>query len=221
LTISVSDNGIGLREGALARVFEMFSQDEGAVGRSQGGLGIGLALVKGLVSLHGGSVTATSPGPGRGSTFTIRLTKDSFAAPSDATTSSPALQPPEGARCRVLVADDNVDAADSLAMVLSASGFSTTVAYTGKEALEVGRRLQPDVFVLDIGMPGLSGYDVAREIRGAEWRKRPYLIAVTGWGQLEDKDRARAAGFDDHFTKPVDVQALEERLTEYAEQREG
>jgi CheY-like chemotaxis protein len=215
VAITVTDTGIGLQEASLAKVFEMFSQVEGALERSQGGLGIGLALVKGLVQLHGGTVEATSPGPGQGSTFTVRLPSScvvgdllvgtTSAAPATATANDVAGH-------RVLVADDNRDAADSLTMLLQIGGHEVYTVHSGSEALEVAERERPDACILDIGMPGMSGYDVARRIRASDWGKDLLLIAVTGWGQGQDVARARAAGFDRHCTKPVDVAELEREL---------
>jgi PAS domain S-box-containing protein len=215
VTIAVTDNGIGLQEASLSKVFEMFSQVEGALERSQGGLGIGLALVKGLVQLHGGTVEATSPGPGKGSTFTIRLPAscvvgDLLAGPRKKAT--PSQLSKDGAQRRVLVADDNRDAADSLTMLLQISGHEVYTVHSGSEALEVAARERPEACILDIGMPGLSGYDVARRIRETDWGKETLLIALTGWGQGQDVARAKAAGFDRHCTKPVDVAELEREL---------
>jgi CheY-like chemotaxis protein len=215
VSIAVKDTGIGLSAPAIARVFDMFSQVESAVDRSQGGLGIGLALVKGLISLHGGTVSAASEGLGYGSTFTVRLPRAAVMS------SQPAIEHrPEHrgsgltARCKVLVADDNKDAANSLAMVLEMSGFEVLVAYSGSQALEIGSRERPDAFVLDIGMPELSGHEAARRIRQEAWGKQALLVTVTGWGQQEDIDKAHAAGFDCHFTKPVDLEILQRYLTE-------
>jgi CheY-like chemotaxis protein len=215
VTIAVTDTGIGLQEASLAKVFEMFSQVEGALERSQGGLGIGLALVKGLVQLHGGTVEATSPGAGKGSTFTIRLPAscvvgDLLAGPLKKSTSSQISK--DGGQRRVLVADDNRDAADSLTMLLQISGHEVYTVHSGSEALEVAARERPEACILDIGMPGLSGYDVARRIRETNWGKEMLLIALTGWGQGQDIARAKAAGFDRHCTKPVDVAELEREL---------
>ncbi|HET9693510.1 MAG TPA: PAS domain-containing protein, partial [Steroidobacteraceae bacterium] len=213
VAISVTDNGIGLDESSLGKVFEMFSQVEGALGRSQGGLGIGLALVKGLVQLHGGTVGAESAGPGRGSTFTIRLPEacivDERLIGSTGTRPVDG-RPVDGPRCRLLVADDNRDAAEALTMLLRMAGHEVFVAHTGSEALEIAARERPDACILDIGMPGLSGYDVARQLRAQEWGEGMLLIALTGWGQGQDVARAMAAGFDRHYTKPVDFNEVEQ-----------
>jgi two-component system, sensor histidine kinase len=217
LTLSVKDKGIGLSADNLSEVFEMFSQVDSAIDRSEGGLGIGLALVKGLVGLHGGTVEAQSAGVGQGSTFTIRLPAAAVVhrgARSDAQLSmrTEVAEP----RCSVLIADDNRDAADSLALLLQMSGYELHVCHGGREALALARRERPDALVLDIGMPGMSGYELARQIRAEEWGRNALLIAVTGWGQQEDRERSRAAGFDHHLTKPVDPDTLQGLLAEFA-----
>jgi two-component system CheB/CheR fusion protein len=213
LLLRVSDNGIGLAPASLSRVFEMFSQIEGALERSQGGLGIGLALVKGLIELHGGSINASSAGLGHGTMMTIRLPRallieQTATGRSDA----PITTLPPGSRCTVLVADDNHDAADSLAILLRLQGHDVNVAYSGTQAVERATSLKPTAIVLDIGMPGMSGYEVARHIRAQSWGAGITLIALTGWGQKEDVERAQFEGFDHHFRKPVDFQALQQRL---------
>jgi PAS domain S-box-containing protein len=202
--ISVRDSGIGIPREQLGHVFEMFSQLAPALDRSQGGLGIGLALVRGLVELHGGSVSAHSDGPGKGSEFVVHLpvsadTPVASAAPRAACTSQ---------GCKVLVVDDNADAATSLAMVLTLNGHEVTVANDGPEALEQAPAFQPDVVLLDIGLPGLNGYQVAQRLREAPWGRGMLLVAVTGWGQDADRLAAAEAGFDRHLTKPVDLSAL-------------
>lgn len=219
LTISVQDDGIGLSAASIAEVFEMFSQVDSPIDRSEGGLGIGLALVKGLVALHGGTVEAQSPGVGRGSTFTVRLPAAvvHHGARSDAQL---ALRPDAAKpQCSVLIADDNRDAADSLSLLLQMSGYELHVCHGGREALALARRERPNALVLDIGMPGMSGYELARQIRQEEWGREALLIAVTGWGQQEDRERSRAAGFDHHLTKPVDPDALQALLEDFARQR--
>jgi PAS domain S-box-containing protein len=208
VVVSVSDTGIGIAPEHLPRLFEMFSQVSSALDRSQGGLGIGLALVRGLVEMHGGSVEARSGGLGRGSEFVVRLP----AADGPATGQGP---PPGGGTVpartgrRVLVTDDNRDAADSLAVMLRLGGHEVHTAYDGHAAVEAAARLRPDVAVLDIGMPGMTGYEVARRIRSEPWGRAVVLVALTGWGQEEDKRRATEAGFDRHLTKPVDPAALD------------
>lgn len=216
LTLSVKDSGIGLSADNISDVFEMFSQVDSAIDRSEGGLGIGLALVKGLVVLHGGTVAAQSPGIGHGSTFSIHLPASAVhrGARSDAQLAmrTDASKP----QCSVLIADDNRDAADSLALLLQMAGYELHVCHGGREALALAQRDRPDALVLDIGMPGMSGYEVARQIRQEDWGCNALLIAVTGWGQQEDRERSRDAGFDHHLTKPVDPDALQELLAEFA-----
>jgi signal transduction histidine kinase/ActR/RegA family two-component response regulator len=218
LTIGVADTGIGLSEQTIPRLFEMFSQVESPVDRAEGGLGIGLALVKGLVELHGGTVEAFSAGLGHGSRFTIRL--PAFALSKrrlgDGTDGGAKPASPPGHGLRILLADDNRDAVDSLALVLKMAGYEVYATRSGLEALAVGARVQPDVFILDIGMPEISGYELASRIREQPWGQTPLLIALTGWGQQEDKDRSRGAGFDHHLTKPVDPDQLERLLREFA-----
>jgi PAS domain S-box-containing protein len=206
VTISVADSGIGLAEDALERVFQMFSQVKSAQDRSEGGLGIGLALTKGIVALHGGTIEARSAGPGRGSEFIVSLPRRALqAAPVSRTTASGSA---DAARRRVLIADDNRDAAETLATLLRMEGHDVTVAHNGREAMVVYQSIHPDVVLLDIGMPELNGYEVAQRVRQNATSPRPVLIAVTGWGQDSDKARALAAGFDHHFTKPVEPDAI-------------
>ncbi len=222
LRIAVADSGIGLATATLPKLFTMFSQVNSAIDRAQGGLGIGLALVKGLVDLHGGTVEARSEGLGHGSEFVIHLPRrlvtqrevggDPAARPISARTQRP---------MQILIADDNRDAADTLSATLGLRGCSVTAAYSGAEALEVGARDRPQVVILDVGMPGLDGYETARRIRLEAWGVRTVLVALTGWGQEQDRQRAAAAGFDEHLTKPVDPNRLYEILLERLEQQRG
>jgi CheY-like chemotaxis protein len=199
----------------------MFSQVNSAIDRAEGGLGIGLALVKGLVALHGGRVEARSEGLGRGSEFVVqlpqRLLAPRAAAPVDENTG--AANASVVRRCRVLVADDNRDAAESLAMVLSFAGYETVLAFNGAEALEAGERARPAAAIIDIGMPGMSGHEVARRMRLEAWGRSILLVALTGWGQEQDKQAAKAAGFDEHLTKPVDPESLERVLDRFLDGR--
>jgi PAS domain S-box-containing protein len=215
LRISVKDSGIGLSPAALAHIFQMFSQVEDAYSRSEGGLGIGLALVKGLVTLHGGSIEALSEGPGAGSEFVITLPidRDVYGDDADVRPAPPGAVATPSMR-RILVADDNQDAADSLAMLLQAAGHEVATAHGGETALSIASSFQPGVALLDIGMPDLDGYEVAKRIRSAPWGRDMHLIAVTGWGQEEDKRRALGAGFDYHLTKPIELHQLEKLLDE-------
>jgi PAS domain S-box-containing protein len=215
IVVTVQDTGIGIHPSGLGQIFEMFSQVESAVDRSQGGLGIGLALVKGLVTLHGGTVEAISRGVGQGSAFTIRLPRTLIVKDRRVTEDLEDAKRQGLHRCRVLIADDNVDGARSLAVLLEVQGYAIAIAHSGAEALRVGAREHPEVCILDIGMPELNGYETARRIRREAWGKRALLIAITGWGQKDDKERARAAGFDHHFTKPVDLDSLERLLADF------
>lgn len=175
-------------------------------------MGIGLALVKGLVQLHGGTIDARSAGAGLGSEFRIHLPR-SVVVPLAANAQQLApKQADQTSGHRVLLADDNRDAADSLAMLLEMNGYRVTVGYNGTEALELARRSPPSVMILDIGMPDITGFEVARRVRTENWGREVYLIAVTGWGQKEDKARAMAAGFNHHLTKPVDPDEVEDVL---------
>lgn len=211
LILTVSDSGIGIAPGKLETIFEMFSQIEQAPERGMTGLGIGLALVKQLTKLHGGSVTVQSDGVGKGSRFVIRL---------PVITNPPLDPPPATARSqsqlqdsrRVLVVDDNRDNADSLAALLQVDGYDVRLAYDGEEALAVAELYRPHVLLLDIGLPKLSGYDVCRRLRSTPWARQATIVAVTGWGQERDRAQARASGFDAHLVKPVDYAKLAEVL---------
>ena len=213
VSVSVRDTGIGIRPEQLPHLFEMFSQLTPALERSQGGLGIGLALVRGLVELHGGTIEAGSAGPGRGSEFILRL-------PVVEVCSMPRIREPEdtdgksqqGPKCRILVVDDNADAANSLAMILRRMGHDIHTAHDGLEAVHAALTFRPEVILLDIGLPKMNGYDVAKQIRQHPWDKKVAIIAVSGWGQEEDKRRAVEAGFDHHLTKPVEPAALSRLL---------
>ena len=203
--LTVEDTGIGMGPEILARLFEPFSQADGSLDRSRGGLGLGLALVKGLVELHGGEVAAESPGAGRGARFTIRLP----LGEAPGAVRERAVAGTAGRALRILVVEDNRDAADSLGMMLELAGHGVAVAYTGREGLEAAGRFRPDVALCDIGLPGgMDGYDLARALRQDERTAGIHLIAISGYGQDEDQRRARAAGFDRHLTKPVDPALL-------------
>ena len=209
VTFSVVDNGIGIPPDALEEVFTMFSQVKSAQDRSEGGIGIGLALAKGLIHLHRGTLEARSEGSGRGSEFIVRLPRRTLSSPSAGP--SPAVSAPP-VRRRVLIADDNRDAADSLAMLLRMEGHDVIVVHDGREAVARIDSFRPEIAVLDIGMPELNGYEVARQVRRGSLGSSITLIAVTGWGQVSDKERAVAAGFDLHLTKPIELEALTQML---------
>ncbi len=212
ITLSVKDTGIGLEPESLSGLFEMFSQVNSAMARSEGGLGIGLALVKGLIGLHGGTIDARSTGTGLGSEFTIHLPRSIVVPMGEENEEKRPAPPNQAAGQRVLLADDNRDAADSLALLLEMNGHSVIVGYSGEEALQLARKSVPSAMILDIGMPDMTGYEVARRVRAERWGRDIYLIAVTGWGQMEDKARAIASGFDHHLTKPVDPDEVEQAL---------
>jgi signal transduction histidine kinase/ActR/RegA family two-component response regulator len=214
IVMTVRDSGIGFDPVNAQRLFEIFTQAHADADAVEGGLGIGLSLVKGLIELHGGSVRAHSSGKDLGAEFTITLPGALILPallPSESTVGDPGL-PITERRARVLVADDNRDAADSLAMLLELEGHEVNVAYCGKAALSTGRQHHPDIMILDIGMPDIDGYEVARAVRREPWGKGAFLIALTGWGQPTDKETAASAGFDRHLTKPVEAQALMEIL---------
>ena len=210
--ITVQDSGIGLSQDMLPRVFDMFAQVDRSMERAQGGLGIGLALVKRLVEMHGGSVHATSEGPDRGCRFVVRLPL--IRAPSRAPSADACheLTAQETDGLRVLVVDDNADSAESLSQVMRILGYSVAVAHDGVEAVEMAGNWRPAVALLDIGMPRMSGLEAARAIRSFAGGERFWLIALSGWGQHEDRRKSREAGFDHHFVKPVDVEALIELI---------
>jgi signal transduction histidine kinase/ActR/RegA family two-component response regulator len=216
--VTVTDNGIGIEPLLAEQIFGMFSQGESRYGRTATGLGIGLALVRSIAELHGGWVKAVSEGPGQGSVFTVSLPlarpAESFpqAAPGRAEI-LPTRESGAGTGvkpCRILVADDNKPAAKAISMLLERDGHTIHVAHDGLAALQEAERFLPDIMLLDIGMPHLSGYEVARAIRAAPWSAGAYLIAATGWGQEKDKKLAKEAGFDVHLTKPIDFRQLKE-----------
>ena len=210
--LCVSDTGSGIAPEMLPRVFDMFSQADGTVERSHGGLGIGLSLVKALVALHGGLVEAESDGLGHGSRFTVRLRTSAFSPQA-----APAPVAIEGGGGRVLVVDDNVDAAESMAELLQMLGATTEVCHDGLAALQRAPAFQPQVIFLDIGMPGLNGHDTARRIRASDWGRDVVLVALTGWGNAKERQQSQEAGFDHHLVKPShlpDVQEILARATQ-------
>jgi signal transduction histidine kinase len=214
--IAVRDSGIGIPGDALPRIFELFTQVDQRVGRVSSGLGIGLALVRRIVEMHGGGVTACSNGPGHGSEFVIRLpisVERRGGEPQEAGAATRVEVVPRTKR-RVLVADDNADALDSLAELLTLNGHEVFRATDGVAALELAERCQPDVALLDIGMPRMDGYELARRIRAEPWGAQMQLVALTGWGQESDRKRSRDFGFDGHLTKPVDQHLLARLLSD-------
>jgi PAS domain S-box-containing protein len=219
VAVSVRDTGIGIAAEYLPHLFEMFSQAAPALGRSQGGLGIGLALVRGLVELHGGSAEGRSAGPGKGSEFTVRLPAIETPALARQEPVADGTKSCAGPKCRILVADDLRDSADSLATMLRLAGHEVQTAHDGLEAVQAAATFRPDVVLLDIGMPKMNGYEAARHIRQQPWGKGLALVALTGWGQEEDKRRAFEAGFNHHLTKPVEAAALEKLLAGLEEAR--
>jgi signal transduction histidine kinase/ActR/RegA family two-component response regulator len=202
VVISVRDNGIGIPSDKLVYIFEMFSQVDQSLERSHGGLGIGLTLARRLVELHGGSIEAHSEGIGQGSEFLVRLPAAIDRAPTPLEKPNDEIKP-SGKR-RIVIVDDNHDSANSLAMLLKRTGNETFVAYDGEEAIEAAVRHHPDVILLDIGLPKLNGFDACRRIREYQWAKNVLIIALTGWGQEDDRQKSAEAGFDGHLVKPVD-----------------
>jgi PAS domain S-box-containing protein len=209
VAIRVRDNGIGIPEHMIGQIFDLFIQVDGSLERSQSGLGIGLTIVKRLVEMHGGRVSAHSEGPGKGTEFVVTLPR--LAA-------MPAEETPRGASAargpsrRILVVDDNRDAAESMAMMLEIIGHETCAAHDGLEALDKAQSFRPDTILLDIGMPGMNGYETCRRLRETPWGRDAAIVAVTGWGQDDDRERSREAGFDHHLTKPVELESLQELL---------
>ncbi len=209
--IVVQDNGIGIAPEVLPRIFDLFTQLDQPIDRPRSGLGIGLALVRRLVEMHGGTVSVFSAGPGCGSEVVIRMpiSLERTAGPGDdLTVASSAESVDTCVRRRILLADDNEDALESLAMLLSMDGHEVHQARDGVQALELAAQCRPEIAVLDIGMPGTDGYEVARRIRSAPWGRDITLVALTGWGQESDRRRAEEAGFNVHLTKPVDPEVL-------------
>jgi PAS domain S-box-containing protein len=211
--VSVRDTGIGIAAEHLPHLFEMFSQVEPALERSAGGLGIGLALVQGLVSLHGGSVEARSDGIGQGSEFIVRLPAEAGHEARVGTERPSTTGASNGRRHRILVVDDNRDSVQSLAMLLRIKGNEVATAYDGLEAVQTAAAFRPDVVLLDLGLPKMNGYEAARHIRAQPWGCGMALVALSGWGQEEDKRRALEAGFDQHLTKPVEARSLDKLLS--------
>ena len=216
--VQIADTGVGIPAEMLEKVFQLFAQVGPGAGQLASGLGIGLFLVRALIEMHGGTVVAESGGPGQGSTFTVTL--PCLPAPAPA----PAVPPEAGERheatsLRVLVVDDNVDAADTLTTFLEMIGVQTRAVYDGPAAVPAALEFRPDVVLLDIGLPGMSGYEVARALRAEPALARAVLVALTGWGAEDDRRKAMAAGFDQHLTKPVDLGVLQAVLQSYGPDR--
>jgi two-component system, chemotaxis family, CheB/CheR fusion protein len=210
ITIEVRDDGAGISPDKLPQIFDLFVQGERSLDRSQGGLGIGLSIVKRLVEMHQGTVSAASEGIGRGSTFSIRLPR--IAAPERDAAGSVV---PTAPKRRILVVDDNSDVADSLAMLLKLEGHEVQVAYSALGTFEAVQRVSPDVIILDIGLPQMDGYEIARRLRADPAATRVHLIALTGYGQEHDRERAREAGFGAHLVKPADIAAVNQILASF------
>ncbi|MGE0158477.1 MAG: PAS domain S-box protein [Gemmatimonadales bacterium] len=209
VVVSVRDSGIGLDPGHVGRLFELFSQIDPEAEASAGGLGIGLALVKGLVERHRGTVVAHSEGPGKGSEFVVTLPAASSTAAAAQRSASARRQTGAVDRSRrLLVVDDNVDAAESMAIVLRMEGYEVRTAHDGEAAIEMASDYRPHMMLLDLGMPKVNGYDVARRIRSESWGRDVVLVACTGWGQPEDRRRSKTAGFDHHLVKPVSPESV-------------
>jgi CheY-like chemotaxis protein len=204
IVIRVRDTGIGIPAAQLPHIFEAFMQVDTSWQQRQGGMGIGLSLVKEFVGLHGGRVEARSGGLGKGSEFVVRL-------PVAAGAATEPIAPPKktsGPRRRILIVDDNTDASESLAMMLTVVGHEVRTAHDGDAGLAAAAEYRPDLVLMDLGMPKMDGYEACRRIRAESWGSAPLLVALTGWGSIDDQRRTREAGFDRHLVKPADVDAL-------------
>lgn len=211
VVVTVRDNGIGIPPDAMQGLFDLFFQ-VGSPDSSQGGLGIGLSLVKRLVEMHGGEVKCQSEGAGKGSEFVVRLPVYQEQPPFEQLPAAPAAD--RSVKRRILVVDDNRDGAASLSMILGLHGHDTRTAHDGLEAVSLAEAFRPDVVLLDLGLPTINGYDTCRRIRLNDWARSSLIIAVTGWGQEDDRRRCREAGFDHFMVKPIGLEALEQVLAE-------
>ena len=209
IAVTVKDNGAGIPHDKLDSIFDMFMQVDRTADRAQGGLGIGLTLVKRLAEMHGGSIEAKSAGEGQGSEFVVRLP---VLSKSSDVTQTPAIEPELSPQRRILIVDDNRDSADSLAMLLEITGNKTYMAHDGIEAIEAIKEHRPELVLLDIGLPKLDGHEVCRHVRQQSWGKDIVMIALTGWGQEDDRRKSEEAGFNGHLVKPVDYDTLLELL---------
>jgi CheY-like chemotaxis protein/two-component sensor histidine kinase len=214
ISIRVADNGCGIDQISLPRLFDLFYQEDRDLDRSQGGLGIGLSLVHRLVEMHGGDVQAFSPGKGKGSEFVIRLPRVIPCETSTALNAMPSASPP---KLRILVVDDNYDAAESLAILLEIDGHQVQTAYDSLSALEIAKTERPDVILMDIGLPGMNGYEVVQELRRNRELDRTLIIALMGYGRVEEKEKSRAFGFNEHLVKPLNIELLRTILNKYKE----
>jgi signal transduction histidine kinase/CheY-like chemotaxis protein len=218
--IVVSDSGIGIEAEQLTRIFDLFTQAPEARSTNSGGLGIGLTLVRRLAQLHGGSITAESDGPGRGSRFTLRL--PTHPTPPNKAISTPPEQSRVGSpKIKILIVDDNPDAGETLATLLDIQGHETRVAADGAKGLTEARQFRPDLILLDLGMPGMNGYEVAVQIRADSATRSATIVALTGWGQTADREKTSASGFDAHFVKPCDLDVLNRLIADITAKRGG
>jgi CheY-like chemotaxis protein len=210
VVVAIRDSGIGIAQEMLPRIFTLFVQDKGARGHAEGGVGIGLALVQGVVSLHGGTVAAHSDGPGCGSEFIVRIPIGDFRE-AQAAASDPEYAV-GGTRLKVLIVDDNKDVADTCSMLIELSGHQVRRAYAGRAALDIAEVFRPQVILTDIGLPDIDGYEFATTIRARPWAKATVLVAISGWGPGERPVQAAATGFSHHLTKPIDPRTIESLL---------
>ncbi len=213
--LTVRDTGVGITQELLPSIFELFVQGEPPLGRRSSGLGVGLTLTREIVNLHGGSIAASSAGLNRGSEFTLQLPLHKRSEPPPLHKEE-AQGPRLAASHRILVVDDNRDSAETMEMLLQLSGHTVRTAYDGPSALPAVMEFQPNIILLDLGLPGLTGYEVAQRVQQMTLRHRPLLVAMTGYGQQGDRQRTRAAGFDHHLVKPVDLEALQQILSSVA-----
>jgi CheY-like chemotaxis protein len=215
--ISVRDTGVGIPPEKLPQMFEPFAQGERSIARSEGGLGLGLTIVRTLVEMHGGTVIAESEGVGKGSEFTVRL--HAATGESVAHVPEPSTEASQDSTCqaRILVVDDNADTAHGLARLLTRRGYAVKIAFDGRAGLETARQYRPQIILLDIGLPGMDGFEVAAELRRESCCEDALLIAISGYGQAEDLRQSRAAGFDHHLIKPVDLGQLHQLLEQWCE----
>jgi CheY-like chemotaxis protein/two-component sensor histidine kinase len=218
--VSVKDDGVGIPPHRLGAVFDMFAQLDTSLEHAQGGLGIGLTLVKQFVSMHGGTVEAHSAGLGKGSEFVVCLPLDLGTPEIEGAT--PSTETGKPAAKRVLVVDDNLDSATSLSMLLELEGHQTVTAHDGISAIAAAEQHRPDIVLLDIGLPRMSGHEVCRHLRERPWGRELVMIALTGWGQSEDRKKSQDAGFDGHLVKPIRYESLAELLSSLpSARREG